>query len=124
MNPEIPTLVTIETLFPNLRDELLENNDNNIVYNKSKCPEVEIQFYNVSINALIDTGSMVNGLAEDWFHIHKNDLGRFETLSVMNTTIVSAVGNKSKHIKRQILCEININNKMIDCIFLIIPGLV
>ena len=43
---------------------------------------------------------------------------------MVNTLIVSAVGNKSKLIRKQILYEIYVNNVKMDCVFLIIPNLI
>lgn len=63
-------------------------------------------------------------MSETWFNNNRSKLGHFETLTVSNTVIVSAVGNKSTQIKKQILCEVRIDNCTIDCVFLIIPGLI
>lgn len=41
-----------------------------------------------------------------------------------NTLIVSAVGNKSKLIRKQILCDIYIEEIKYECVFLIIPDLI
>lgn len=117
-------LIHVDTLFPSLRDELLLQEDVNIVTSKIKCPELVIRINDVKVNALVDSGSMINGLAEKWFNEHKHKLGNFETLSMNNTVIVSAVGNKSRHIRKQILCEVHFDNTKRDCVFLIIPGLI
>ena len=42
----------------------------------------------------------------------------------INTLIISAVGNKSKLIRKQILCEIYVNEVKMYCVFLIIPNLI
>ena len=41
-----------------------------------------------------------------------------------NTIVVSAVGGKSKLIRKQIMCEIIIDNVKLDCVFLVIPNLI
>ena len=52
-------------------------------------------------------------------------MGNHEILSVNNTNIISAVGSKSKSIRKQIFCEVIIRNSLsVDCVFLIVPGLV
>ena len=72
----------------------------------------------------LDTGCLINGLSETWFNNHKKSIGPYETLPVTNTFIISAVGNKSKLVKRQILCDIEIDGIRYECVFLIIPELV
>ena len=44
--------------------------------------------------------------------------------SMTTTLVISAVGNKSKLIKKQILCDIEIDGVRSECVFLIIPDLV
>ena len=51
---------------------------------------------------MIDTGSVINGLSEAWFNNHKKSIEPYETLPMTNTLIISAVGNKSKLIRKQI----------------------
>ena len=115
----------IETLFPNIRHELMEESEQSIDLKNLKSPELSIKINNIHVNALIDTGSSLNALSEKWYNNNQKKLGNHEILSVNNTTIVSAIGNKSKHVRKQIFCEICINNSVsFDCVFLIIPGLV
>ena len=40
------------------------------------------------------------------------------------TLIISAVGNKSKFIRKQILCDIDIDGIKNECVFLVIPDLI
>ena len=71
-----------------------------------KRPELAIKINQVPVNALIDTGSAVNALSEEWYESNKKQIGHHETLSVNNTTIVSAVGNRSKSIRKQVFLEV------------------
>lgn len=68
---------------------------NNIDNKQLKSPEILISIGNVKLLALIDTGSVINGLSETWFNENYNKIGNYETLSVTNTVIVSAVGKRS-----------------------------
>jgi transposase InsO family protein len=83
-----------------------------------------IKINNVEVVALIDTGSVVNAISEEWFLCNKQQLGRIEMLRLHNTNIKGAIGKKSKLIKNQILAEIDINKMKFDVVFLIIPGLI
>ena len=115
----------IKAIFPDIKKDLMEENEQNIEIKTIKSPEISIKINQVPVNALIDTGSAVNALSENWYNNNKKLLGNHEILSVNNTTIVSAVGNKSKHIKRQVFCETILNDSIsVDCVFLIVPGLV
>lgn len=78
----------------------------------------------IHVEALIDTGSEVNGISEEWWYQHKRELGKFESLPLSNTTIKGAVGATSRAIKKQVLLEANINGMKFDMVFLIIPGLI
>ena len=112
-------------LSPDLRRELLYADEEEIVQRVLKCAEIIIKFNkNVTVSALIDTGSAVNGLSEAWFHQNQKDLIPYEELPMTNTLILSAVGNKSRLIRKQIMCEIYINDVKMDCVFLIIPNLI
>ena len=114
----------INTLFPDLRHELLEEPEQNINISFVKTPELSIRINKININTLIDTGSAINALSEEWYNNNEDKIGKHEILHVNNTTIISAIGRRSKHVRKQIFCEIHVNNKVkYDCVFLIVPGL-
>lgn len=111
-------------MFTDIRDIL--NNSNDILENKvnnSKCPEVKIHLNDIPVIALVDTGSQVNGVSEQWYYDNEHKLGNVEILKVSNTYIKGALGHKSKLIKKQILLTLRVNNWKLDVVFLIIPGL-
>ena len=57
-------------------------------YRVLKCPEIIIKFNkNVTVTALIDTGSAVNGLSEDWFNQNKQYLTPYKELTMTNTLV-------------------------------------
>ena len=122
-NPDSHNNVNI--LLPDLRSELLQEEDEEIVKQILKCPEIIIKFNNgITVPALIDTGSVINGLSEAWFNDNKKNIEPYEILPMTNTLIISAVGNKSKLIRKQILCDIEIDGVKNECVFLIIPELI
>lgn len=115
----------IHTLFPDLRRELMDEEEPSNNPEAIKSPEIDILINNIPVKGLIDTGSAVNALSEKWYHDHQESLGHHEVLSVNNTTIISAVGNKSKRIRKQVFLEVIINNRFnFDCVFLVVPGLI
>ena len=106
-----------------MRKELMEENGQNIKIETLISPELVINLNNININALIDTRSAINAFSENWYTNNQIKLGKHEILSVSNTTIISDIGKKSKHIRKQIFCEVSINDSLsFDCVFLIIPG--
>ena len=108
-----------------MRKELMEEHEQNIKIENVKSPELVVKINKVTVNALINTGSAVNALSESWHYNNKSMLGKHEILSVNNTTIISAMGKRSKHVRKQIFCKISINDSLsFDCVFLIVPGLV
>ena len=115
----------VNILLPDLRDDLLQEYDEDINKQILKCPEVLIKFNNgITVSALIDTGSVINGLSEEWFNVNKKDIEPYEILPMTNSLIISAVGNKSKLIRKQILCDIEIDGLKNECVFLVIPVLI
>ena len=94
---------SVNTMFPDMRKELMEEQGQNIKIKNVKSPELVVKINKVTVNALINTGSAINALSESWYHNNKSKIGKHEILSVNNTTIISAIGKKSKHKKANIL---------------------
>ena len=59
-------------MFPDLRHELLEEPEQNINISFVKSPELIVSINKISVNALIDTGSAINALSEDWYNNNKD----------------------------------------------------
>lgn len=79
----------IKAIFPDIKKDLMEENEQNIEIKTIKSPEISIKINQVPVNASIDTGSAVNALSENWYNHNKKLLGNHEILSVNNTTIIS-----------------------------------
>ena len=87
-------------ILPDLRNDLLCDDDEEIVQRIIKCPEITIKFNNdITVQALLDTGSVITGLSESWFNQNKQNIAPYEILPMTNTLIISVVGNKSKLIR-------------------------
>ena len=72
-----PTLQQYETnvLLPDLRHELILDEQTQLERRISKCSEIEIKLNgDVTVLALLDTGSAINGLSEEWFNRNKQRL--------------------------------------------------
>ena len=57
-------------------------------------------------------------------NVNKKDTEPYEILPMTNSLIISVVGNKSKSIRKQILCDIEIDGIKNECVFLVIPDLI
>lgn len=86
----------INTIFSDIHDVLFE--DEECINHKKdiKCPEINIRVNEIPVTELIDTGSEVNGLSEEWYNRNKGELGRVEKLRLTNTNIKGAIGPKSQ----------------------------
>ncbi len=74
--------------------------------------------------ALVDTGSQVNAISEQWFKNNKRELGNLEMLKLSNTAIKGATGNKSKRVTQQILLTVQIGSLEVDSVFVVVPELI
>ena len=114
----------INTTFLDLRDDLIVNDDVNVICRVNKCPEVRITLNGVPTYALVDTGSQVNAISEQWFKNNKRELGNLEMLKLSNTVIKGATGNKSKRVTQQILLTVQIESLKVDSVFVVVPELI
>ena len=70
------------------------DDEEEIVQRALKCPEVITKFNNgITVPALIDTGSLFNGMSESWYNQNKKGIEPYEVLPMTNTLVISAVGN-------------------------------
>lgn len=116
----------IDTIFKDFKEELLDDDQYNNLYGHNKglvCPELTIKLNNVEVVALIDSGSQLCVISEHWYNYHKERLGKTEILSLANTTVRGAPGNKSKIIKKQVLLKVEMLGFVDDVVFLVIPNL-
>ena len=61
----------VNTMFPDMRQELMEEPKQNINIKFVKSPELVVKIHKVHVNALIDTGSAINALSESWYNNNK-----------------------------------------------------
>ena len=76
------------------------------------------------ICALLDKGSQVNAISEQWFKNKKKELGSVATLRLSNTVIKGATGIKSKRVTQQVWLTARIGDVEVDSAFVVIPELV
>ena len=86
------------------------------------CPRLIISIFNVPTSALVDTGSQVTCISEQYYKyisLH----GKFTELPVSGVSLFTAVGRRPTTIKKQISLEVEIGNIRLPTNFLVVPGL-
>ena len=92
--------------------------------NKIKCPELDVLLNEIPVKALIDTGSQINAVSAEWYHLNKKRLGNIPVLKITNLIIKGAVGKKSNKITQQIMLAIKIGEYVADAVFIVVPNLI
>ena len=108
-----------------LRDEFTNesNFDNNINNNICKCPLIKAKIQGIETFALVDSGSEITCISQEFFESNKKAFENCAILPITGKNIRVAIGDKSIHIKKQILCKFELAQQKEDLIFIIIPAL-
>ena len=122
MNKNIDT--TILSIFDNPKDFLLEEDKNQNNNKLIKCPEINIKINNIETTALIDTGSRVSCISEDFY---RNNIEAFKDSPKLPLTGIQAIGfngAKSNKLKIQIMANITLKTLSENITVLVIPKLI
>ena len=85
-------------------------------------PHITLFIKEISVMALIDTGSQITCVFEIFFQ-EISRLEKYPTLPVSNFMVISAIGKKKSPVRHQTLLPLKIANMTIRSVFLIIPNL-
>ena len=88
------------------------------------CPEIAITLENTRVDALIDTGSEITCISEEFYYAHQKDFLTCPTLPISGRLIKGATGAKSTRLKFQILLSTEIKGLKTNLIFIVVPKLV
>ena len=107
------------------RDELLNEPDyqNNINNRICICPHIYAQIEGIRTPILVDTGSEITCLSEEFFNANMQILGKCAKMPITGKNVRVAIGNKSTKITSQILCNLKIGNSGDFVILIIVPAL-
>lgn len=112
--------------FNSLSDECLDSSNDNSDNNESSrvplCPRLIVSIYSVPCQGLVDTGSQITAMSENFYQYLKN-YNKLIELPISNIILFTAIGKKSTHIKKQILCEMKVGERTYQTSFLIVPHL-
>jgi hypothetical protein len=88
-----------------------------------ECPKVKFAIGNEEITSILDTGSELYSISQDFYNkLRNNEIKNLE-LPVQNMNLVSAFGDKTRKVKTQAMLTLKLGAVTINQIFLIAPGL-
>lgn len=113
----------VATLFDKNSDFVLEE-DVNVETDKSKVmPVLEGCIENVHCSVLIDSGSQLSCISQNFYKILKERNGKLPVLPVSNIVIVGALKGKQQVAKEQILLQFNMQGVVFENVCVVVPGL-
>lgn len=102
-----------------------EHDENNKLSNNTvKCPEITVKINNATVPILLDTGSTISCISEQWFKDNIPLLKPFEELPLSNTVIRTATGNTSRRVGSIIHVPITIEKQEVYVQLLVVPNLI
>ena len=102
---------------------MLKTEDLEIINNIDKCPNINVKIQGVKTQALIDTGSEITCISENFFENNKKFFFKGKILPIVVTSVVGATRVKPIRLKHQLYADLDVNNESYSCIFIIIPKL-
>ena len=106
-----------------MRKDLLESEKCEIVKKVDACPNIFVKIQGIETDALIDTGSEITYISENFFENNKNKRKNCKILPIVGTSVLGATGDKPIKLKHQIYADLNINEETYSFVFVIIPKL-
>lgn len=113
-----------------IENDLFENPYNYLIEedeieeeNQKQCPEVNLEIEGIKIRALIDTGSQITCISQDWYDRNQVLLNYCEKLPVVNFQIIGVTKGRPVKVKEQILAKVKIGKLEDQINLLIVNGL-
>lgn len=92
----------LHDLAQDLNDSVDDGNKNkNATIKHLLCPRIIMLFFSVPVQALLDTGSQITAISEE-FAKYLSLHGKLDELLVSNIVIYTAIGRKDTTIKKQV----------------------
>lgn len=117
----------INNIFCDREFLLAEENENNITNENEhsiNCPEINVKIGQIEINALLDTGSNVTCMSEQWYSDNFKQIGTHEKLPVTNTYVRTATNGKSKRIPFIIMVPLTVQEQVTQIQIILVPYLI
>lgn len=91
-----------------------------------KRPGLPVSIYNVTFQALLDTGASISAISEQTLALIIRNVPEGQRLSILpvtGVTITTAVHGRSRKVIKQVLLPLLISGNVSDCICLVVPHL-
>ena len=89
-----------------------------------QCPEIELKIENIQVRGLVDTGSPITCISEEFYLENVKKLNTCPRLPIIGQIIKGALGTKSARLKIQIMTETLVGHERRSIVYLVIPKLV
>ena len=89
-----------------------------------QCPQTIIFIEKIEVNSLIDTGSQISCISQQFFNNNLEILKHCPTLPLQDFQAIGFNGKKSDKITKQIYAETQIESRSRPLTFIIIPNLI
>ena len=89
-----------------------------------KYPEIEVLIERVNVRGLMNTGSPVSCISEEFYKENQQEFDTCPKLPIVGQVIKGAIGNKSSRLKLQIMAKTRIDTENRSIIYLVMPRLV
>ena len=104
------------------REELLSE-ETGKPENSHQCPTITLQLENITTRALIDSGSQISCVSEQFYDQNASILSRVPSLPVVGTSVIGATGGRPVKLRKQIYAEFNMGRLRSNGVFVIVPRL-
>nr|CAI5844545.1 unnamed protein product [Callosobruchus analis] len=112
------------TNFSTNMDDMLSDDEEVLPVYEFKSPVFRADILGNEIDILVDSGSQVSAISEDFLvKIQSDGRNHLPVLPVTNTSLSFAAGTKSQKIKQQVLLPIKTGYKRFDMIYMVVPKL-
>lgn len=92
------------------KEEYVCDDKNDNIPKKIKCPIIKGKIGNFEVELLIDSGSEVTAIEKQFFWNNYDKFGHVEILPTTKTTIITAMGKRSRVSNKQVFVTIHIDN--------------
>ena len=89
-----------------------------------RCPELSIFIEGIEVKALLDTGSEITCISQEFYEKHSNLFKNKPTFPICGKVVKGATGDKTTRLKRQVLLDVKLGNSHVSLIFIVVPKLI
>lgn len=117
-------MLPINTIFTDTREYLLGEEIKNEIIPVIECPEIYATIEGIPVTVLIDSGSKVTTISEEFYNENKGVLKHCLLLPVTGVTVKGAIKGKMTKVRSQIMAITEFGKTKTYIKYLIVPGLI